>query len=204
MQATIGWTAYDQASESYFETYESLRFGTTHRAFLKFLPAPGSECLDIGSGSGRDAAALAKRGYAVTAVEPSAGLRKLASARHTHPHIDWLDDALPKLDKVKALEKRYDFILLSAVWMHIRPGDRLSSLKSIASVVKPGGVICMSLRIGPAPANRVMYPIDVNELLLQAKANGLDALYVSRLAPDALKRPGVGWIKVVLRPVPSG
>lgn len=195
----LAWSAYDEASTSYFEAYESLQFAATHRSFLRFLPTPGANCLDIGAGSGRDAAALAKRGYLVTAVEPSNGLRRLAMARHRHPNIIWVDDSLPKLSKVKAMQTRYEFILLSAVWMHIPPSDRNESFSSLRELLKPNGRIGMTLRIGEPPPNRLMFPLALDDVLQQANSNGLVASYVSRTTRDSLKRSNVSWIKLILQ-----
>lgn len=48
--------------------------------------------LDVGAGSGRDAAWLASLGYEVVAAEPAAGMRIEAQRRHPDPRIRWLDD----------------------------------------------------------------------------------------------------------------
>lgn len=195
----IAWSAYDDASESFFHTYESLRFSSTHRSFLRFLPESGARCLDVGAGSGRDASALAARGYQVTAVEPSRGLRSLAMIKHRHVNIRWIDDALPNLDKVKALGEVYDFVLLSAVWMHVEPKDRLSSLQTLKQLLTRHGRIALTLRIGDAPPNRPMYPINVDEFIAQAASVGLMTVYQSRKTEDSLKRIDVRWIKLILR-----
>ncbi|WP_204324597.1 class I SAM-dependent methyltransferase, partial [Stenotrophomonas maltophilia] len=64
---------------------------------LHLVPAAPVRAIDIGAGTGRDAAALAARGHRVLAVEPTAEL--LAEARRLHPSalIEWLDDGLPEL-----------------------------------------------------------------------------------------------------------
>ena len=199
----VGWSAYDGESESFFKTYESLRFSSTHRSFLRFLPKPGSACLDVGAGSGRDASALAARGYQVTAVEPSRGLRTLAMAKHTQDSITWIDDSLPGLANVKTLGKTFEFVLLSAVWMHVEPKDRKASLRTLKQLVSPGGAIALTLRIGDTPPSRRMHPVNVDEFVSQAASVGLMMVYQSRRSADSLKRVDVRWIKMVLRPIDS-
>lgn len=194
----IAWKAYDDASRHFFETYEGLRFSTTHRSFLRFLPPPGALCLDVGAGSGRDAAALARRGYRVTAVEPSSGLRRLAEQHHANQGIMWIDDALPNLTKVLARPDRYKFILLSAVWMHIPPDERLQSLMTLNRLLETGGYIAVTLRLGIPCHDRVMYPVSVEDLLDHAKQAGLSPVYVSRKIRDSLMRNNVAWRKLVL------
>jgi protein-L-isoaspartate O-methyltransferase len=194
---SITWQAYDEASSSFFETYESLKFSRMHRAFLPFLPAKGAFCLDVGAGSGRDAAALARRGYQVTAVEPSEGLRLLAERRHAKWHITWIDDALPGLSTLCAKKQRYQFILLSAVWMHIPPELRAESLRSLGQLLAPGGCIAFTLRLGSGCSDRIMYPVNVNQLIDQAQQFGLHPIYVSRKVRDSLKRGDVVWQKII-------
>lgn len=195
----VGWSAYDRDPASLFRIYESLRFSSTHRSLLRFLPEPGSACLDVGAGSGRDASALAARGYQVTAVEPSRGLRALAIAKHSQHNITWIDDSLPGLANVKGLGKAFEFVLLSAVWMHVEPKARKASLQTLRQLVSPGGVIAITLRIGDAPSSRRMHPVNVDEFVSQATAVGLTRIYQSRMSADSFKRVDVRWIKMVLR-----
>lgn len=121
-------------------------------------------------------------------------------AKHRKVNIRWIDDALPNLDKVKALGEAYDFVLLSAVWMHIEPRDRLLSLQTLKRLLGTHGSIALTLRIGDAPPNRPMYPINVDEFIAQATSVGLKTVYQSRKSEDSLKRMDVRWIKLVLQP----
>lgn len=194
----VAWKAYDEASIEFFETYESLSFSKMHRSFFRFLPPKGAMCLDIGAGSGRDAAALARRGYSVTAIEPSKGLRKLAQAAHENPNIRWIDDALPNLSTVVAQRDRYSFILLSAVWMHIPESLRIKSLKVLARLLAPNGYIGLTLRMGSSNHDRIMYPVSVEALIQDAAHAGLKPVYISRANRDSLNRSEVEWRKVVL------
>ena len=68
---------------------------------------------------GPDAAALARMGHQVIAVEPTAELRAEGQRRHDVPGLAWSDDALPGLDGLRARGERYDLIMLTAVWMHL-------------------------------------------------------------------------------------
>jgi len=61
---------YDQNAEQFVSQYESLTFEHVHPALLDLLPPPGATILDVGAGSGRDAAWFAARGYDVVAAEP--------------------------------------------------------------------------------------------------------------------------------------
>lgn len=195
---TVSWESYDVHSEQFFQTYEGLNFAKIHRAFLRFLPIKGSHCLDVGAGSGRDAYALAKRGYYVTAVEPSDPMRHLAESNHRHPDIHWVADSLPSLKQVRSLQMKYEFILLSAVWMHVHPNRREEALNTLSSLLTRDGHIALTVRLGPASSERIMYPVIVEELITQAEKQGLFPVYVSRAMTDRMNRHEVTWKKIVL------
>lgn len=193
------WRAYDNASESYFENYEQLRFAVVHRSFLRFLPEVGKACLDVGAGSGRDAAALAKRGYLVTAVEPSDQLRDLAQTHHKHDNIRWVNDSLPSLSVLQQVSARYSFILVSAVWMHLPQHTWREAFQTLCNLMEADGSIAISVRAGPDDLHRGMYAVDIDKLLLSAQAAGLAPQYRSRRTRDTLGRSGVEWHKFIFK-----
>ena len=83
---------YDADGPVLAARYESLRAEDVHAAFLGLLPR-GSDllALDVGAGSGRDAAWLRGLGFEVVAVEPARGMRE-AAARC--PESRWTPAAL--------------------------------------------------------------------------------------------------------------
>jgi SAM-dependent methyltransferase len=194
----LAWAEYNKSSHLYFEQYNSLEFSKVHRTFSKFLPSIGSSILDVGSGAGRDAFALAKKGYIVTAVEPSIGLLNLAKRINSHEKIIWLKDALPALSKLKGEVKKFDFILLSAVWMHINPNKRKQSLKTLKDLLADKGYMAITLRIGEPMLERHIYEVDVESLIDMAASINLKAIYVSRTIKDSLDRDNVTWRKIIL------
>ncbi len=66
---------YDQNAAAFVAQYETLLFEQVHGCLVDLLPEPGATVLDVGAGSGRDAAWFAARGYEVVAVEPSGSMR---------------------------------------------------------------------------------------------------------------------------------
>ena len=67
-----GTQGYAEQAPHLIEQYESLAFADKHRAVLHLLPDKTSQVLDVGAGTGADAAWLAARGHRVIAVEPTA------------------------------------------------------------------------------------------------------------------------------------
>jgi SAM-dependent methyltransferase len=164
---------------------------------MAILPAPGSTVLDIGAGSGRDAAWLAAKGYDVVAVEPSEAMLAHARAKHTSSRIQWLSDSLPDLAKVRRLGLSFDLILLSAVWMHIPPAARQRALRKLATLLAPKGRIAISLRLGAPDTERAMYEVSLPELTGLAQQFGLRIVHTSD-SQDKLGRSEVSWTNVVL------
>ena len=188
---------YEQHATRLVTQYESLSFEDVHADLIGILPAPGSTVLDIGAGSGRDAAWLAAKGYDVVAVEPSEAMLAHARAKHTSSRIQWLSDSLPDLAKVRRLGLSFDLILLSAVWMHIPPSDRQRALRKLATLLAPKGRIAISLRLGAPDTERAMHEVSLPELAGLAQQFGLRIVHTSD-SQDKLGRSEVSWTNVVL------
>lgn len=188
-----GTEGYADEAESLLKQYESIAFADLHAAVSHLFPAIPSDVLDIGAGTGRDAAGFAARGHRVVAVEPTAALRTRAMVLHPSPRIAWVDDSLPDLARVVGM---FDVVMLTAVWMHLDEGQRRRAMPRVASLVRPGGVMIMSLRYGPVPAGRRMFAVSVTETTQLAAAEGL----VRGLAHESVHgfqgRPGVTWSRL--------
>ena len=196
MIAVPGTAGYGETVDALVRQYEGLAFEDVHRDLLPLLPAPPARVVDIGAGTGRDAAALARRGHAVTAVEPTAALRDAAQRLHPEAAIRWIDDALPDLDRLQALGERFDLVLLSAVWMHLDPAERARGMARVAALLAPGGVLSLSLRHGPVPAGRRMFEVTADETRVLAEGHGLVTLHDSAAAA-LLNGPEVWWSRLV-------
>lgn len=188
---------YEEHASRLVEQYESRSFQEIHEGLPDLLPPSGAIVLDVGAGSGRDAAWFAENGYDVVAVEPSEAM--LAHARKLHPssRIHWVSDSLPDLANVRRLGLSFDFILLSAVWMHIPPAARQRSLRKLATLLAPKGRIAISLRLGPPDTERAMYEVSLPELSNLAQQFGLRLVRTSD-SQDKLGRSKVSWTNVVL------
>ncbi|OKI10201.1 SAM-dependent methyltransferase [Streptomyces sp. CB02923] len=180
------------AAEALAERYESVSFETVHQDFLPLLPAAPARVADIGAGTGRDAAALAARGYDVLAVEPVPELRRVARRLHPTPAIRWLADSLPALPGL-AGETGFDAILLSAVWMHLAEEDRPPAMRRLHDLLAPGGRLFLSLRHGPPPTNRRMYDIPTHETVTLAEQHALRSIRLRDNGTDHLGRGDIHW-----------
>lgn len=187
---------YSQVAEQLVKQYESLAFDKVHAAWCEALPASGW-ALDVGAGSGRDAAHLATLGLSVVAVEPAEGMRKFAQKLHAQQAIHWLNDTLPELNKVFALQITFDIILVSAVWMHIAPSERQRAFRKLANLLNPGGKLIITLRHGPFTDARTAFPVSIDEIFTFAAQQGLISKVAEDKGTDTLQRPDVYWQTVV-------
>lgn len=146
---TVG--PYHRGFREFTEAYEAFGFGDIHADVLAFLPQRPGLLLDVGAGSGRDAAWFAEQGWDVVAAEPAGGLRGEAARLHPAPRIRWVDDRLPALSAVHALGLSFDLVWLSGVWQHVHPDDRPRAMRKLATLLRPGGRMVVTLRHGPSP-----------------------------------------------------
>lgn len=217
---------YAEAAGQLVDQYESVAFADVHHDVLHLFPARAGTVLDIGAGSGRDAAALAAMGHRVVAVEPTAELRALGRAIHAGARVEWVDDALPDLPVLRGLGRgdgrghpadntstdtgtgtgtgrRFDLILLTAVWMHLDVKERTAAMGTLAGLLADEGQIVLSLRHGPVPPGRRMFDVTADETVGLARAHGLHLVHRSERA-DPHGRPGVRWSNLGLRKEPAG
>jgi SAM-dependent methyltransferase len=178
--------------------YENLKFAEVHSATRHLFPTTPSRIIDIGAGTGRDAAALAEQGHRVLAVEPTAELRRHGQNIHRSPLITWLDDGLPDLPRTLARNERFDLILLTAVWMHLDAAERARAMQAVAQLLAPNGQVVITLRHGPIPAGRRMFDVTHQETAALAQQLGLQSIFVTDYA-DMRNRPGVHWTAIALR-----
>lgn len=190
--------AYDAQAGSLATTYEATDPEAYRATFADLLPSrPDRLALDVGAGSGRDSAWLAGIGFDVVAAEPSSGMRTAGQRLHGNAAIRWIDDRLPGLDAVHALGLSFDLILLSAVWQHVTPRDRARAFRKLATLLKPGGLMVLTLRFGPAPRDRPMHEVSAGEVEALAHEHGL-MVTRSAQAADAMGRAGVSWTTMCL------
>lgn len=195
MNRPTGTMGYGKDAEALAQQYEEVPFERVHGHLLPWLPSAPGRAVDIGAGSGRDAAALAARGHEVVAVEPTPELRQVGRRLHGDAPITWFDDALPHLPRLRGT---FDLVLLSAVWMHLDGRERVDGMRRLAELTGPGGRVAMTLRHGPPPAGRRMFAVSAAETIALAERSGLVAVDQGE-APDWLARPGVRWSTLVFR-----
>ncbi|MGO4151364.1 class I SAM-dependent methyltransferase [Cupriavidus sp. YAF13] len=199
MRRTVAGTAgYSANAIALAQQYEHILFEDVHRDVLHLFPHTPSGILDIGAGSGRDAAALARLGHRIVALEPTLELRQEGQRIHAALPIEWVDDALPCLSAMRARREQFDLILLTAVWMHLDAAERAIAMRAIAELLAPGASVIMSLRHGPVPHGRRMFDVSADETLELGRAIGLAERYIGQ-RKDTQGRDSVSWSVIALQ-----
>jgi SAM-dependent methyltransferase len=196
--SALSW--YETNAHLVSQRHESLDPAIVHRWWLDQLPSAPVAILDIGAGTGRDAAWLAEKGHDVLAVEPVQAMMREGLRRRPNPRFRWIEDQLPSLDRVSRLGISFDLILLSAVWMHLRPVDRSRAFRKTIQLLKPGGQVVMTFRPPPNPPadSRGMYPASISEIEKLARDHAVSI--TTSTTEDVPGLEGiVRWTRLVLR-----
>lgn len=156
------WDAYNAGAEDYIKRYESYSAQDALDGVEDVIAGFSGAMLDVGAGTGRDARWFKGKGFDVTAVEPSAKFREYGV--NLSSDIRWVDDTLPKLQKIRSEKSHFDFILLNASWQHVPSDERQEAFETLYNLCKPKGRIMITLRYGPTPPDRIMYPVSYTEI----------------------------------------
>jgi len=192
---------YAENATELISRYEELAFPYKHEGVMHLLPSSPVDALDIGAGTGADAAWLASQGHRVLAIEPTAEFRAFGIANHRSPLITWVDDALPLLSAVTATSRQFQLVMLTAVWMHLGQQERAVAMPVLAHLLAPGGAIIMALRHGPVPNGRLMFAVSAEETIALASQVGLRCVLNVHVESrqEENRRAGVTWSRLGFR-----
>ena len=200
MAEVDGVCGYSEVASRFCELSESIDFREIHECIIHLLPTPEAMFLDVGAGSGRDAADLAAMGHNVVAVEPLG--RFLADARERHPssRIRWVSDSLPSLRELPPEPCQFDFVLCHAVWQHLSKADRTEAMARVAMLLKPNCVFALGLRHGSPGVGTHCFPAGVAETIALAATANLAVELRLDDQPSALpNKTDVTWTRLAFR-----
>jgi predicted TPR repeat methyltransferase len=111
--------------------------------------------------------------------------------------VQWVDDRLPNLSRLRAKPDRYAFILCSAVLMHIQPADLGKSFAALADLLAPSGLVAISVRSAlPGEPRQVFHDHEASDVVAAAQISGLHVIAEDEV-PDTLGRSEVRWRTLV-------
>jgi demethylmenaquinone methyltransferase/2-methoxy-6-polyprenyl-1,4-benzoquinol methylase len=137
------------------------------RALIRAVdPQPGERILDVATGTGLVATALARRGAHVTALDQSEDMLAGARRRLTqHPELG------ARISLVKGEAERLpfadgEFDALTFTYLLRYVDDRTATMRELARVVKPGGRIGMvEFGVPPSPGLRALWRVHTRVVL---------------------------------------
>lgn len=130
---------YEGRSQEFAAKAATYSLNAQYVMFLERL-APGSQILDAGCGSGRDAAAFMARGFAVKAIDISPAMVNLARSLGVDASVLAFQDM--------AFESMFDGIWACASFLHIPKHELPDALSRFLRALRPGGVCFFSLKEG--------------------------------------------------------
>lgn len=204
MAKVPGIAGYAKEAPMLFDQYEIYTFEKVHAPIWHLLPSQVSHVLEIGAGTGRDAAGFAALGHTVVAVEPVDILREGAQENHPHPNITWVDDGLPELESLAGYAGQFDLVMMTAVLMHLDEAARARALQVISGLLKPGGEVIMMLRHGPVPPGRTMFEVTGAEIRGLCAPLGFECTFEAEHASANPKKTDVTWTRIILRKINKG
>lgn len=193
---------YEEATKGDFiERIEAISSADLLSPAVKHIPKQPCRILDVGAGTGRDAAWLASLSHSVVAAEPVDALRQAGMARHSSSNISWIKDALPELPRTISLGQTFDIVLLCAVWQHLDDAERRLALAALRSVTTVGGKIFISIRHGPGAPSRPVFPANIQHTVRWAETVGF--VVIDETTTQSVQfgnhQAGVTWTWLVLQ-----
>lgn len=140
MNPTLGF--YDSHAEEATASYERVDFSRLVDRFAATLGA-SVRVLDLGCGSGRDAARMLARGYDVVTADGSEAM--LAEATALHPELAGRTARVVLPGPLPFERDAFDGAMSWAVIMHVAEPELAGVFGELARVVRPGGVLGYSV-----------------------------------------------------------
>jgi SAM-dependent methyltransferase len=109
--------------------------------FHKLLPA--GKILEVGSGAGKDAAALVAMGYSYTGTDASAGLLEIARQRNPGAKFEHIG-----VHELSFPQHSFDGFWTVATLLHVPKSKIDKALQRIRSQIKTGGIGFITIKAG--------------------------------------------------------
>lgn len=145
---------HDAGTDAFYTRYAGQLVHQPEAAHSGMYPAlqaqlrPGERVLDVGSGSGRDLAAMLSLGLDAYGVEPHAGMRQEALRQHPALQGRLVEGGLPELGRPFAEQapQGFDAVVCAAVLMHLPPAQLPAALAALVALLRAeGGRLLLSV-----------------------------------------------------------
>lgn len=194
---------YDQRARETALGYDAVDTTPLLELVLAYAPREG-RLLEIGCGSGRDAAAYLEGGYDVTALDGSKGM--LAEAARLHPELSGrlVHHSLPEALPFEGAH--FDVVTAMAVLMHLDLPALEAAFSEISRVIAPGGTLAYSVsterpgvdEAGYDGRGRHFLSLPPQQWEVLHRGAGFQTIEL-RENDDLAGRPGIRWATLICR-----
>lgn len=193
---------YNNHAESISKQYESANVSAIQKLLLEVFPKD-SNLLEIGCGSGRDAAFMLEKGYAILAIDTSKNMIK--EAKKLHPKLEDSLQVATIPSNLDIRDKSFDGVYSIATLMHLEKSKIDLSIAKIYSCLKNNGKFLFSVPLRRKDLNLENYDekgryftiMNQNEWLDICYSKGFEKIKVF-ISNDGLNRKDVKWLTCVL------
>jgi SAM-dependent methyltransferase len=125
--------------------------------------------------------------------------RTLRSTQSCSQSANFNAGSLPDLAILREGTRSFDVIILTAVWMHLDATERVRAMQNLASLLRDGGLLLITLRHGPIPTDRYMFDVSPEDTIAQAQMCALTLVQrtVANSVQRANRENGVQWTHLV-------
>jgi SAM-dependent methyltransferase len=194
-------SVYEKLGQKYLTSIQDLTPPEFYE-FIKLLPKNAS-VLEVGCAGGRDAEKFIENGFEVTGIDVVDEF--LESAKNYCSQGTFINMDVTSLDFPN---ESFDGIWAHAVLLHLNDRDLVSALQELKNVLKPGGYIFVSLKLGEKAAvvtdtlsqgeERYFNFTSAPKILNLLNESGLDVIK-KKITPDDAGRPEIKWIRIFAR-----
>ncbi len=200
MHKTLSY--YENNAKHLSQRYESAKVDNIHSLLLNTFSTK-SYLLDIGCGSGRDAAFMHQNAYDVLAIDGSREM--ITEAKRCHPELADRLEVIKIPDEFHFESFSFDGVYSIATLMHLDKDSIDRTIEKIAMTLKPGGKFFFSVSIqrndindhGEDEKGRYFTTMSEPEWITCCEKHGLQ-LEHSEVTADGLDRDGIVWLTCVV------
>ena len=135
---------YENNAKHLSQRYESAKVDHIHSLLLKTFPSK-SYLLEIGCGSGRDAAFMYRNGYDILAIDGSREM--IAEAKQCHPELAGCLEVMKIPDELHFEPSFFDGVYCIATLMHLDKSGIDQTIEKVATILKAGSKFLFSVSV---------------------------------------------------------
>ncbi|MDD3148702.1 MAG: class I SAM-dependent methyltransferase [Candidatus Riflebacteria bacterium] len=194
---------YEQNASELGRRYETTALDTFH-GLLQQNCRPGARLLEIGCGSGRDAARAIAAGFRIAAIDGAENLLK--EAVRLHPELAGCLHHLLLPARLPFADASFDGFFSVACLMHFNENAIGQILSEASRVTVAGGSGLVSVPAGRSDIDaggldqhgRVFNVMPADNWVSLCRQHGFTA-ETGPVEPDSLGRPGISWVTFILK-----